>query len=50
MSDAARVDNPLRRRRVILRRYAAYIAVTLAVLAMAQQIIVAKLARPLRWH
>ena len=42
MSDAARVENPLRPGRVILRRYAAYLAATLAVLAMAQQIIVAE--------
>lgn len=42
MSDAARVENPLRPGPVILRRYAAFIAATLAVLAMAQQIIVAE--------
>ena len=40
MIDAARVENPLRPRRVILRNYAVYLAVILAVLAMGKQIIV----------
>ena len=40
MINAARVENPLRPRRVILRNYAVYLAVILAVLAMGKEIIV----------
>lgn len=42
MLDAASVENPLRPRRVILRNYTIYLAVTLAVLAMVQEIVFVK--------
>ena len=42
MLDAASVENPLRPRRVILRNYTIYLAVTLAVLAIVQEIVIVK--------